>query len=454
MLYFFLLLEGFIGLAYQILFLRQVEPHVGSSSVTTGWVIGIFLFALSLGYRKGGIVAKTPFLALGKNFIKTAMVASFGASAITLEIYFSTMIPIIGRLPALALFSTVVAAPVAFWMGQSVPLLLQRSKWGGNVSGLSGNALFLSTIGSTIGAILTPNILFHYFGATNTLLIIGLTSLLAGIYLFATTMYKNKIKIFEKLLFATLTILAITFLASNHFLKPSVPHLSSTYADMYVEIKEGTRYLWSNQLLMSINDMQNNNQAIYIDETAKLMDLHGIENKKVLVLGAGGFMLHRADRRKNEYLYVDIDPKLPEFVAENFNEDAKTMPFVAQDARAFLIEDNTKHDVIYLDTYSSRHALPRHLLTIEFFNLISSRLNDNGLLLVNAIFDASFEDPYSRNFHSTLMAAFPYCLAVVGHPGGYASNIIYHCQHRKEPKMIYTDDKNTAERDSTIKLDR
>lgn len=459
MFYFLLFFEGVIGLSYQLLFFRQAEPYVGYSSETTGWIIGIFLFTLSLGYKTGGRPHANPIKQLGVNFVKTALVGGVGASSVFLNFYFTQTIPAIGRVGALVLFCATVVAPIAYWMGQSLPLLIQSEKWGEQAAARGGNALFLSTLGSTAGAIGTPNGLFLILGASLTLLTVSMLALSVGGYL-AFIYRKNVSNYLRKparaMVFFCLSAIIFSVLISlsiTPYFKGN-PYLSSVYQDAVIFEKEKARFLSANQLIMSINSLENRNLAWYIDETARLMDFHKIESAEILVLGAGGFMLHRADKRKNNYLYVDIDSQLPKFVGEHFNPDALTLPFISEDARAFLIENPKKFEVIYLDTYSSRHALPRHLLTVEFFHLLKERLTSDGLLLINAIIDPAFNDAYSRNFHTTMTSVFPYCLGVAEMTVGNASNVIYHCQNKLMDKVIYTDNLNLAERDSISALGR
>lgn len=456
MFYFLLFIEGFIGLAYQLLFLRQIEPQVGSSSVTTGWIIGLFLLALSIGYREGGKAKLTPYHTLGVNLLKSAAVAGIGMSAAVLDLYFGIMMPVLGRLGSLALYATVVVGPVAYWMGQSLPLLIQRSSWGNQASDKGGNALFLSTLGSFAGAIATPNLLFFMIGATNTLLFTTVIAFGVGVMLCAPMkIWQEPERHYNVKTFVLTGLFVVLGWGVNGTRWLDIPHASTAYADMFVLKDESSRYLWSNKLLMSVSSRDTpENQAWYLGETARLMDYHKVDDADILVLGAGGFMLHTTDQRENRYHYIDIDPAIKPFVTAHFNPSAADQRFTAQDARAHLIESDTKQDVIYLDTFSSRHALPRHLLTQEFFALLSTRLKPDGLLLINAILDPAFNDPYSRNFHYTLLSVFPYCMSSAGYPGGAAANVIYHCRNRQEIRTIYTDQKNTAEYDSVDVMGR
>lgn len=47
-----LFIEGLVSLSYQMLYIRQISPIVGSSVDVISWIIGIFLIALAIGYKK------------------------------------------------------------------------------------------------------------------------------------------------------------------------------------------------------------------------------------------------------------------------------------------------------------------------------------------------------------------------------------------------------------------
>jgi hypothetical protein len=77
-----------------------------------------------------------------------------------------------------------VLSPIVYWLGQTVPLITHFFDKKLHVGNISGRALFLSTIGSFLGAISTTLIFFNYFGVASTIvincmLLIGLTGYLS-----------------------------------------------------------------------------------------------------------------------------------------------------------------------------------------------------------------------------------------------------------------------------------
>ena len=91
MLYFLVFIEGFISLAYQMLYIRQLTPEVGASAVTSSWIIGFFLLALALGYKRGGRVVPNPIYVLAKNLVKTGVVGGVAASSLFVGAFFKFM---------------------------------------------------------------------------------------------------------------------------------------------------------------------------------------------------------------------------------------------------------------------------------------------------------------------------------------------------------------------------
>jgi predicted membrane-bound spermidine synthase len=53
LLYAIVFIEGFCSLGAEVIALRRLVPHIGSSIVVTAPTIGFFLLALALGYASG-----------------------------------------------------------------------------------------------------------------------------------------------------------------------------------------------------------------------------------------------------------------------------------------------------------------------------------------------------------------------------------------------------------------
>jgi spermidine synthase len=435
MLYFLILIEGYIGLAVQMLFIRQLTPEVGASAVTSSWIIGFFLLALAIGYKKGGSKVQEPIQYLAKNFIKVGVVSSVGVSSVFILLFFD-LTSAFSTIASLALYSLLVVSPIAYWMGQSLPLLIQESKWGKNNSEVSGNALYLSTIGSFLGAIITTNIFLFLIGATWTLIVTSALSILIGLYFVNSFSWKV----------ASLSAVFLSLVVNIVFNKVT-GMVSSPYADIYIFKEDDARLFVANGALMSkIKDGKST--SWYIKQFNTFINDKKITEKDVLVLGAGGFVVDLNDQL-NRYTYVDIDPTLKDVSESRFLMKEIKSNFIIEDARRFLIDQEDEYQVMFLDAFSSSKSIPAHLVTKEFFTLIRESLPVNGYVVVNVVMDSLFRSDYSIRFHSTLVSVFPFCSfeSNNSNPDDRFSNVMYYCEKKSEKIEVYTDNSNKNEMD-------
>lgn len=435
MLYFLILVEGFVSLSLQMLFIRQLTAEVGASAVTSSWIIGFFLLALSIGYKRGGEKSLSPITTLAKNFIKVGFLGGVAVSSIAIMIYFEISSGF-GVISSLILYSILVVSPIAYWMGQSLPLLIQESKWGDNNSEISGNALFLSTIGSFLGAVITTNVLLFTIGATYSLVLICFSSLIIGFYFVGNINWKIVS------IFASLTALLLNVGGSFLLELKSTP-----YADVYLrESDDGATQLIANHSVMS-KLKYGENDSWYISEFHKYAQQDNPKGEEFLILGAGGFTVHLSDPN-NYYTYVDIDPALKEISEKEFIKKKITANFVTSDARRYLIDTKKTYDLIFLDAFSSKSSIPSHLVTKEFFLLLRRKLKTGGRLLVNVIINPEYKSLYSQRFHTTLISTFPFCVSSSNTKNKEdLANVIYSCDKKTKILEVYTDDNNKNEFD-------
>jgi len=396
-----LFIEGFIGLTLQSMFFRQLSPETGTSSPVIAIIIGFFLGALSLGYAFGGKERKFPLKTFAYNLIFTGILSGIALSSTFISLYFNEMTQLnIPRLLALTIYSSVFVSFVAFFMGQSLPLIMQYKTYGKTASNKGGNAMFISTLGSTLGATLPVIYVTPVIGATAT---VGVTVALC--FIIGLALLKN-IK-------TTLIILPFIVVSMATLFTPYLKgnFTSTAFMDIYLEHDaDGDRLLFANGLVMSAMDSEGNNTVAYIDKFHHEIKRQKIKDSEILVLGAGAFMAHLGDESNNHYTYIDIDENLLTWARENFGLKDDKISFIVDDARSYMnsLKDNSVK-VILLDVYGSRYSLPEHLLTKEFFEVLRSKLENNGVLMFNAIYDPQFKTKLSRTLHNTVNSVFPYC---------------------------------------------
>lgn len=428
-----LFLEGFIGLTYQSMFFRQLNPEVGGSSPVIAVILGAFLGFMSLGYFTGGIKRKKPMRALAYNLVFVGVVAAIGLSSTFIALFFANLAELgFSRMLSLTIYSLIFTGSIAFIMGQSLPLIMQHKTYGDTASKKGGNALLLSTLGSTLGATIPAIYITPVIGATATVFVAVALSFIIGIVLI-----KN-LKI-------TLAITPFVILSSFTLFLPYLNNnfTSTAFMDIYL-IKEpsGEKKMFANGLVMSSIDENGDNTISYIDEFQRTIKRQKIHDKDIVVLGAGAFMAHHGDENNNSYTYVDIDENLLSWAEDNFGTEIENINFVVDDARNYMnsASDNSV-DVVLLDVYGSRYSLPEHLLTKEFFDVLKRKIKHGGVFMFNAIYDPQFKDELSRTLHATVLNTFPFCQTTQVTDDINVANIHYTCFVRKNDKNdIYVDD--------------
>ena len=440
MLFIILLLEGFITISVEILTIRQLLPFFGGSVVITSIIIGVFLLFLALGYWRGGSYRENFVKQLSHNFILSILWIGIGLSYSLISVFYFVCIHK-AQLPfllSLSLYLFIVLAPVVYWLGQTIPLTTNLFSQQHHVSRISGRALFLSTMGSFLGALLTSLLLFQYLGVAWTV-VINCILLFALVMLLRTESGLSLLTVF------ILSLALVLIILFNIDDERRLFKRTNNYANYQViQLPAASKLLQmnaSNSSLLTI-DKKGFPYIEYIRDL--LFNQLNYRHKQLLILGAGGFSLTAAGTHDNNVTYVDIDPDIQTLSETYFLEHPIHGQFIAEDARSYLRKNQTKFDVIISDVYSNQTAVPASLLTLEYFQSIEEHLNPAGLMILNMIVSPSFDDVYSRVVFNTIHAVFPYC-AVVPLSWKYSStNIIYICPKINPSHAIYRDDLTTA----------
>lgn len=440
MLFIILLLEGFITISVEIITIRQLLPFFGGSVVITSIVIGFFLLFLALGYWRGGTHPRDFFKQLSRNFIFSLFWIGIGLSYTLIALYYRLTINYLHMpfLVSLSLYLVLVLAPIVYWLGQTVPLTTNLFNQQHRVSRISGRALFLSTIGSFLGALLTSLVLFQYLGVASAVVINALL-------LFALVIYVREgsgiswwhlgmlIPAILFIMFLNLSVEQAEFKKTNNYANYRV--VGSSDFGKILNINESASSMLA----------PDNKGFPYIEFLRDILfnQLH-LTGKELLVIGAGGFSLTAGGTHGNTVTYVDIDPEIKTIAENYFLNKPIQGTFVPEDARAYLQHSAAQFDVILSDAYTHHYTVPPSLLTQEYFQAMANHLKPGGLLLLNIVASPSFADDFSRNVFSTVHAVFPYCLVVPVNWRYQPANMMFICPKVVKSAKIYRDNLNTA----------
>ncbi|GAB4391359.1 MAG: hypothetical protein Tsb005_00810 [Gammaproteobacteria bacterium] len=446
-LFFIILVEGFATIALEILCIRQLLPLVGSSVVVTSLIIGIFLFFLALGYWQGGRVQHSYQQRLLRNFCYALVGFSVGISYIFVVNFFSFAYHwVTGHLLVILIaYLLVVLAPIVYFLGQTIPIttnLFQREL---HIGAISGKALFLSTIGSFLGAVLTSTLLMNYLGVAWTIFICCcLVALLCGFVMDRTQ--KN-----NTLVMTAIAILLLIGFELNVGVERNNFIHTNNFANYQVRLNISNPTTdWRKTLIinngLSATLTPGDKGFPYVELIKRILfqDM-GLTGKQILVLGAGGFTISAEKTAGNDFTYVDIDKDIKQVVEENFQPHING-EFIGQDARILAKYSNNRYDVIISDMYNHPNSIPTYLLTREHFSNIRHLLNPNGLAIFNVIARPYLDDDYSKRIDNTIRYVFHNCMSIPSTYSNSLTNILYFCRPaaNEGDRVVYNDNKNPA----------
>lgn len=108
---------------------------------------------------------------------------------------------------------------------------------------------------------------------------------------------------------------------------------------------------------------------------------------------------------KTDVTGVEIDQKIIDIGKRWFCPDSLGVKTVCDDGRNYISHDTSKYDVIMVDAYSSISS-PFSMTTVEFFNLVKSRLNDNGVMVMNVNMIAETKGSIDQALCDTVSSSF------------------------------------------------
>ncbi|MFZ4537600.1 fused MFS/spermidine synthase [Propionivibrio sp.] len=431
-------IEGFCSLGAEVIALRQIIPHLGSSIVVTAPTIGFFLLALALGYQSGAKVDGHYLPVVARNFLIAAALTGAGLAGIAVDLIFAAFDP-----PALAylVFIGAVLCPLAWLLGQTVPILtnlMQHQRTGE----ASGYALYYSTLGSFLGSISLSLLIMQWLGVSAAVAICAVL-LVVGFALLSPRTWRAAV--------AGAAVISLAVVC-NTWLRPVIETAYANYSVIPVNIAGALNpraFKNNNSLASLIDEGEPRHYARYVEHIRRLLleelDFH---DRQILVLGAGGFTLSHREP-DNHYTYVDIDPAIRGIAERKFLGEAALGEFIVDDARHFVVSTERRFDAAIIDVYSSHSSIPGHLVTREFWQSTRRVLTNEGVMIANLILDGKLATPYAVNLLATIESVYGRCAVEVLHKTQALSNVIVTCHNGNQPQQtsLYVDERNAADFD-------
>lgn len=429
-------LAGAAMMIIEICAFRLLAPLFGNSVYTWTALIGVILIAFSAGGFIGGRLAdKYSSIQLLGWLLAGASLLTFLIPALHLGFGEGfTRSGLIAGSVMLSLFLFAIPGALLGAISPAAVRFYSQTLKDTHVGAAAGVISMLGSLGSFVGTFLSGFVLLSHFGVRSIFIGCGLLLLALAALAFVIARGAGK---------KTASVVAVGLLTawagSQSREQPEKDVIFSQESFYHrVEVSEmGTSP--NKQRLLKLDSTAEG--AMNPDTGELVMDYQHYwrlpllkdqpQLQSALFIGAGAFGMPEALSREFPNAHVDvaeIDPQVIEVGHRFFklNEHPKVQSH-AGDARHFLrSRPDTRWDLIFGDAYAGVRSIPSHLVTQEFFQLVSDRLTPEGLFVMNAITAVQGERAeLLAGLLATLRKVFPHVetFAVQG-PRHLAQNVI------------------------------
>jgi spermidine synthase len=405
------LLCGALIMVIEVMGSRVIGPFFGVSLFVWTSLITVTLVALAIGYAVGGVISDN--YAEPKYLYGIILVAALFVLLVPVikDPVLKACVPL-GLRTGSFLSTLVLFGPSLFLLGCVSPYLVKiAARQLKNLGRLVGGLYALSTIGSTVGTVLTGFVLIAYLGVDNIFTVIGvlLVALSVGYFIVFERRYWT----------AALLILPAFFLFQPEFKEKTLQDgtkVTKVYEeDTYygnlkvVDYSYGDRHI--RELLidgMIQGGVDMNNRLSLYDYSYYLQFLPYAmhpEAKRCLVFGLGTGVVPKWYGKHNVPCdVVDIDPEVFH-IAKNYFDYRPAGEDAAYDARYYLEINRKKYGHVILDVFNG-DITPGYLLSVEALQLIRHSLTPRGILSINLIASLKEKPFMSASVVKTLQQVF------------------------------------------------
>jgi spermidine synthase len=435
-------LAGAAMMVIEICAFRLLAPLFGNSVYTWTALIGVILIAFSAGGFIGGRLAdKYSSIRLLGWLLAGGALLTFLIPP--LHLGFGEDFAGGGFIAGSVMFSTFLFAVPGALLGAVSPAAVRfysQTLKDTHVGAAAGIISMLGSLGSFVGTFLSGFVLLSHFGVRS--IFIGCGLLLLALAALAFILARGDVK--KPAATAVIGLIAaligsqsqpqaakdVIFIQESFYHRVEVSEVGSTpYKQRVLKLdstSEGAMNPDTGELVM---DYQHYWRLPLLKDQPQL--------QSALFIGAGAFGMPEAVSREFPNARVDvaeIDPEVIKVGRRFFKLDEHPkVQAHAGDARHFLrSHKDDRWDLIFGDAYAGVRSIPSHLVTQEFFQLVSDHLNPEGIFVMNAITAVQGDKAQLlAGILATLRKVFPHveAFAVQG-PRNLTQNVIILASHQ------------------------
>ncbi len=419
---FLYLTEFFAGMSVMAVELgasRLLAPYFSSSQIVWTIIIGTIMIAMALGNIYGGKSADkspNPDKLYGRILIAAVWIA---------------LIPVAGKyivlgISALLIFTVnnnflIIAAFCAcmvifvfplFLLGTVTPSLAKYSVSSLDDSGRTVGTLgAFNTIGSIIGTFVPTFVTIPAVGTSITFLIFaGILIVLSVIYFVSSRVGYKKI-IISGVIFVSCCVFGHG--DSFAFWQKDLTYEGESIYN-YLQVSEDDKQVsLSTNVLFGVQSVYMKDDTLtglyydYAMAAPLMVPDKNPDSMEVLILGMGTGTYATQCRKYFGDMNiegVEIDEKITKLSRKYFAlpDDISVTTY---DGRAFLNASDRKYDVIMVDAYQDI-TIPFQMSSVEFFRLVKSHLNENGVMVVNMNMRGNDDGDINQYLADTISSVF------------------------------------------------
>ena len=399
---------------------RLIAPYVGITIYSWTSIIGVILAGLSLGNWIGGVMADR-----GSSEKTTGIVLAFAAVFSLLSLLSLTMVAPVLQASELDLISSSFFYVLSMFfipsvlLGIPTPLLttlaLGLDKRTGHIV---GRMHALAALGSITGTFITGFFLIQYIGSRNIVVFSAVILLMLSIPFF-----RRSSALLMVMLLVTSLAAGLTY--ARHGFNNPCEFESDYFCVRVVDASDDVPFgeataLILDHLLHGINHKQE--PALLVSPYVHVMQelvlqhfsedsedsLNSLNSLNYFFAGGGSYTQPRAvkaDYPRAKVTVAELDPMVTGIVQQKMYVDTTDMNVIHGDARNILQRlENEKFDVVVTDAFHDI-AIPYHLVTREYVQLVKSRMKPDGLFTTNVV--DVFPDPRMvKSMIKTLQTTF------------------------------------------------
>jgi len=396
---------------------RLIAPYVGVSIYSWTTIIGVILAGLSLGNWLGGRWADSN----AKELHAGIVLALAGVFSLFSLLALTFVAPLV-QYSQLDLVSSSFLYVLSMFFVPSVllgiptPLLTTFAlRLDSRAGHIVGRMHALAALGSIIGTFLTGYLLIQYFGSRHV--IIGSAIVL---FVLAAPFFRRANRIIPAVIVIGTVVMSLITNARDGFADPcdrESNYFCLRVVDASNQVPHGNaKALVLDHLIHGTNHETEPGMLIapYVQLMDELVLKHfaaeQLPHLKYFFAGGGAYTEPRAIKALTpdaEVTVAELDRAVTEIVTQQLYVSTDGMRIIHRDARAVLnkLQDEL-FDVVITDAFHDI-AIPYHLVTQEFFQLIKSHLQPDGLFTTNVI-DAYPNPKLVKCLMKTIQQEFKY----------------------------------------------